>query len=127
LLKNPRRLRILGDGNQSKSYIHVQDIVDAVLLAEAPSTASFDVYNVATDYITVKEIAVLAAECAGLDPQEVELEFTGGNRGWKGDIPVVRLNSQRIRRLGWDCRRGSREALRESMLAMLPEMKAGRL
>jgi UDP-glucose 4-epimerase len=127
LLKNPRRLRILGDGNQSKSYIHVQDIVDAVLLAEAPSTASFDVYNVATDYITVKEIAVLAAECAGLDPQEVEFEFTGGNRGWKGDIPVVRLNSQRIRRLGWDCRRGSREALRESMLAMLPEMKAGRL
>jgi UDP-glucose 4-epimerase len=62
-----------------------------------------------------------------LNPQEVEFEFTGGSRGWKGDIPVVRMNSEQIRRLGWECRRGSREALRESMLAMLPDMKAGRL
>jgi UDP-glucose 4-epimerase len=127
LLKDPWKLRILGDGNQSKSYIHVQDIVDAVLLAESRATTPFAVYNVATDYITVKEIAVLAAECAGLNPQEVEFEFTGGNRGWKGDVPIVRLNSQRIRNLGWNCRRSSRAALRDSMLAMLPEMKAGRL
>jgi UDP-glucose 4-epimerase len=127
LLKNPRKLRILGDGNQSKSYIHVQEIVEAVLLAEARSTTSYEVYNVATDYITVREIAILATECAGLDPQEVEFEYTGGNRGWKGDVPVVRMNSERIHRLGWNHRRGSREALRESMLAMLPEMKAGRM
>jgi UDP-glucose 4-epimerase len=127
LLKNPRKLRILGDGNQSKSYIHVQDIVDAVLLAEALATTPFEVYNVATDYISVKEIAVLAAECAGLDPHQVEYEYTGGSRGWKGDIPVVRMNSERIRRLGWEYRRGSREALRDSMLSMLADMKAGRL
>ena len=127
LMKNPKRLRILGNGTQSKSYIHVQDIVDAVLLGEARSTARFAVYNVATDYITVKEIAALAVECAGLDPRQVEFEFTGGKRGWKGDVPVVRMNAQRIRSLGWDCRRGSRDALRDSMLAMLPEMKAGRL
>jgi len=127
LLKNPRTLRILGDGNQSKSYIHVHDIVEAVLLAEARATAPFEVYNVATDYITVKEVAALAVECAGLNPQNVAFEYTGGNRGWKGDVPVVRMNSERIRRLGWNCRRGSREALRESMIAMLPDMKAGRL
>jgi UDP-glucose 4-epimerase len=127
LLKNPRKLRILGDGNQSKSYIHVQDIVDAVLLAEALATTPFEVYNVATDYISVKEIAVLAAECAGLDPHQVEYEYTGGSRGWKGDIPVVRMNSERIRRLGWEYRRDSREALRDSMLSMLADMKAGRL
>ena len=127
LLKNPRHLRILGDGKQSKSYVHVEDIVEAVLLAEAQTTAPFAVYNVATDYITVNEIAMLAVECMGLDPQELEFEYTGGNRGWKGDIPIVRMNAQRIRRLGWDCRRGSREALRDSMLAMLPDLKAGRL
>ena len=127
LLENPRKLRILGDGNQSKSYIHVQDIVEAVLLAEASATAPFAVYNVATDYITVKEIAVLAVECAGLNPLAVEFEFSGGNRGWKGDIPIVRLNSERIRRLGWNGRLCSREALGEAMLAMLPDMKAGRL
>jgi UDP-glucose 4-epimerase len=127
LLKEPKKLRILGDGNQSKSYVHVQDVVDAVLLAQARVTMPFEVYNVATDYITVKEIAVLAVECAGLDPHEVEYDYTGGSRGWKGDIPVVRMNSERIHRLGWEPRRASREALRDSMLSMLADMKAGRL
>lgn len=128
LLKNPQELRILGDGTQSKSYIHVRDVVDAVLLAVQRSSTPFAVYNVATgDYITVKEIARLAAECAGLDPGQVKFEYTGGNRGWKGDIPIVRLNTDRIRRLGWTCGSGSREALRDSMLAMLPDLKAGLL
>ncbi len=128
LLKNPRILRILGDGTQSKSYIHVRDVVEAVLLAAQCSPTRFAVYNVATgDYITVTEIAHLAAECAGLDPRQVQFEYTGGNRGWKGDVPIVRLNTDRIRRLGWTCRAGTRQALRDSMLAMLPDLQAGRL
>ena len=128
LLKNPRKLHILGDGTQSKSYIHVREVVEAVLLAAQRSPRRFAVYNVATgDYITVKEIAHLAAECAGLDPRQVEFEYTGGNRGWKGDVPIVRLNTDRIRGLGWTCRSGSHEALRDSMLAMLPDLKTGRL
>ena len=128
LLKDPRKLKILGDGTQSKSYIHVQDVVSAVLLAAERSAGRFAAYNVATgDYITVTEIAKLAAECAGLDPAEVELEYTGGNRGWKGDVPVVRLNTDRVRSLSWECHAGSREALRRSMLAMLPDLKEGRL
>ena len=128
LLKDPRRLRILGDGSQSKSYIHVRDVIGAVLLAAERSTGSFAAYNVATgDYITVSEIAVLAAECAGLNPREVQLEYTGGNRGWKGDVPIVRLNTDRIRQLGWTCGSNTREALRDSMLAMLPDLEANRL
>ena len=128
LLGNPRKLRILGDGTQSKSYIHVSDVINAVLTAAQRSTSAFAVYNVATgDYITVTEIAHLAAECAGLDPGHVELEYTGGNRGWKGDVPIVRLNTDRIRSLGWTCGSPTREALRASMLAMLPDLKAGRL
>jgi UDP-glucose 4-epimerase len=75
----------------------------------------------------VTEIAKLAVECVGINEGEVQFEYTGGNRGWKGDIPVVRLNTDRIRRLGWTCRSGSREALRDSMLAMLPDAKAARL
>jgi len=127
LLKNPQKLRILGDGTQSKSYIHVRDVVSAVLMAAERAPHRFAAYNVATgDYITVTEIARLAAECAGLDPDRVKLEYTGGNRGWKGDVPIVRLNTDRIRSLGWTCRLNTREALRESMLAMLPDIVSGR-
>jgi len=127
LMNNPRKLRILGDGTQSKSYIHVRDVVEAVLLASRRSGERFAIYNVATDYITVTEIALLAAECAGLDPSQVKFEYTGGDRGWKGDVPIVRLNTERIRRLGWVCSSGSRQALRDSMMAMLSDLKAGRL
>jgi UDP-glucose 4-epimerase len=128
LLRDPRRLRILGDGTQSKSYIHVSDVVKAVLLAERSAAGRFAAFNVATgDYITVTEIARLAVECAGLEPSQVEFEFAGGNRGWKGDVPIVRLNTDRIRSLGWVCRLRTRDALRESMLAMLPDVRAGRL
>ena len=128
LLKNPHELRILGDGTQSKSYIHVHDVVSAVLLAAEPPPPRYAAYNVATgDYITVTEIAKLAVECAGLNPSQVKFEYTGGNRGWKGDVPVVRLNTDRIRALGWACSTGSREALCRSMLAMLPDLKEGRL
>jgi UDP-glucose 4-epimerase len=127
LLRNPRSLRILGDGTQNKSYIHVDDVINAVLIAHG-STERFAAYNVATgDTITVSEIARLAVECAGLDPQKIEFEYTGGNRGWKGDVPVVRLNTDRIRSLGWTCGANSREALRRSMVSMIPDLKAERL
>ncbi|MGD0124323.1 MAG: NAD-dependent epimerase/dehydratase family protein [Terriglobia bacterium] len=122
LLKDSKRLRILGDGRQSKSYIHVRDAVSAVLLAHESCSKKFEVYNVATgDYLTVHEIATLACECVGLVPDEMHFEFTGGSRGWKGDVPVVRLNTDRIRALGWKCSLSSREALRQTMLAMLSD------
>src|SRR5215469_16892664 len=93
LIRNSSRLKILGDGTQSKSYIHARDVVNAVLLAEERSESSFAAYNVATgDYITVREIAELAVECVGLAPAQVIFDYTGGKRGWKGDVPIVRLN-----------------------------------
>ncbi|HUB82411.1 MAG TPA: NAD-dependent epimerase/dehydratase family protein [Bryobacteraceae bacterium] len=127
LRRDPLRLRILGDGQQSKSYIHVQDVIDAVQIAIAQSSERFAVYNVATgDYITVKEIASLAVECAGLDAHRVDFEFTGGDRGWKGDVPIMRLNTDRIRKLGWTCKMRTRDALRNSLRAMWKDMQDGR-
>ena len=103
LLIDPTRLTILGDGNQSKSYIHVTDIVNAIFTANEKTTKSYEAYNVATgDYVTVREIADLAVECLGLIPANVKYEFTGGRGGWKGDVPVVRFNIERIRKLGWN-------------------------
>jgi len=124
----PIVLKILGDGQQSKSYVHVSDIVRSVLTAHERTEAPFAAYNVATgDYITVTEIAALAVECVGLARADVAFEYTGGDRGWKGDVPIVRLATSRIRALGWNNDMGSREALRQSMLSMIPEMKAGRM
>jgi UDP-glucose 4-epimerase len=128
LREDPRRLRILGDGTQSKSYIHVRDVVEAVLLAHERTHNPFQAYNVATgDYITVREIAELAVECLGLPQGETRFEYTGGSRGWKGDVPIVRLDTGRIRRLGWRCSMGCREAVRSSILSMLEDANRGRL
>jgi len=127
LLKDPSELQILGDGTQSKSYIHVSDVVDAVLLTHRTSKKPVDVFNVATgDYITVREIAELACECLGLGPERTRLSFGTGNRGWKGDVPVVRLSTERLRSLGWRCRRTTRDALKASLMEMLPDLRAGR-
>ena len=122
LRQDPIHLRILGDGSQSKSYIHVEDVIAAVLTAHENTTERFRAYNVATgDYITVEEIARIVCQCAGLDPAQVEFEYTGGDRGWRGDVPVVRLNTDRIRALGWRCSRSSSEALRASVQALLQD------
>src|SRR5207249_3991204 len=111
LREDPSRLRILGDGTQSKSYVHVSDVVSAVLLAHEKTRASFAAYNVATgDYITVREIAELALEVVGLPAGDTRFEYSGGNRGWKGDVPVVRLDTRRIRSLGWKNAMNCREA-----------------
>jgi UDP-glucose 4-epimerase len=122
LRRDPSRLEILGDGEQSKSYIHIDDVLNAILLAHRVTTNQFAVYNVGTgDYITVNEIAELAARCAGLDPSSVEYVRTGGDRGWKGDVPVVRLNTGRIRKVGWRCERSTEQALRDALESMLKE------
>jgi UDP-glucose 4-epimerase len=126
LLTEPSRLDILGDGRQSKSYIHVDDVISAVLQANAGSAVKYNVFNVASgDYITVKEIADLAVECAGLSTERVEYRFSGGERGWKGDVPVVRFDTGRIRKLGWKCRHSSRQALRRSLEALIEDVRAG--
>jgi UDP-glucose 4-epimerase len=128
LLTDPSQLRILGDGSQSKSYIHVTDVVAAVLTANERTTDPFAAYNVATgDYITVKEIAGLALEVLDLDPGSVRFDYTGGDRGWKGDVPIVRLNTDRIQSLGWRCQNSTAEALRMSMQSLADDERSGRL
>jgi UDP-glucose 4-epimerase len=127
LLDDPRRLRILGDGQQSKSYVHVDDVIEAVLHAARVASGPFAVFNVATgDYVTVTEIAELAMEVVGLPAGSTQFEYTGGNRGWKGDVPVVRINTDRIRALGWKNERTGRQALRASMESMLVDARDGR-
>ena len=124
LAANARVLRILGDGSQSKSYIWVGDVVSAVLLANEKSQERFDVFNVGTgDYITVTEIAELAVEAMDLESASVRFEYTGGDRGWKGDVPIVRLNTNRIQDLGWRRSRSTRQALADSLRALIADLE----
>jgi UDP-glucose 4-epimerase len=123
LLTDPQRLEILGDGSQSKSYIHVDDVVAAMLLIAGQARPGYEVFNVGTDeYVTVREIADLVVEV--LELPDVHYDFTGGDRGWKGDVPVVRFASDRIKARGWSKRYGSLDALRASVEANLTEVRA---
>jgi UDP-glucose 4-epimerase len=125
LAKDPARLLILGDGTQSKPYIHVDDVVDAFLMTEAVERMGYEYYNVASeDFLSVHDIADIVSERMGL--KGVKYEFTGGNRGWKADVPVYRLNSDKLRARGWRNRMSSRQAVVASVDAMIAEVRAGR-
>lgn len=126
LTADPSRLRILGDGQQSKSYIHVTDVVEAVLTAHCQVDVPFRAFNVATgDYITVQEIADLAVENLGIDRSKVAYDYTGGDRGWKGDVPIVRLNTDRIRQLGWSNRLTTYKAMQRSLRELQEDVRNG--
>lgn len=120
LKEKPATLTILGDGTQDKSYIYVEDIINAIRLVETKHLSGYDVYNVGTlDSITVTQIADLAREITG--SLSTTYDYTGGNRGWKGDVPIIRLDSSKIRALGWTNRYTSQEAMRLSMTSMFKE------
>lgn len=110
LLKDNSILEILGDGTQSKSYIYVTDIISAIRNIQKNFLKNYSFFNVSTlDSINVKEIADLTIEIMNL--KNVNYIFSGGKRGWKGDVPVVRLNSEKIRKTGWSNKYTSREAV----------------
>ena len=123
LRTEPDHLPIKGDGEQSKPYVHVDDILNAVWLAWLNARDPFNYFNVATDdTTTVREIAALAIAALGLNG--VRLEYAGGSRGWPGDVPVVRLNSSKIKALGWRAKRNSHQALEAAAQALAKELRA---
>lgn len=115
---NPDELEILGDGTQSKSYIHVTDIIEAILFVYRNSHGKVNFFNVATDdYIDVTRIAQIVIQEMGL--KNVRCNYTGGDRGWKGDVPKVRFCLRKIHQLGWKAKHNSTEAVRKSIREML--------
>jgi len=125
LLRDPSHLSILGDGYQSKSYIYVDDVIGAMRYIGNEEWQGFDYFNVATeDYVTVREIADMVVDRLGLS--NVAYSFTGGKRGWKGDVPIVRFDTEKIRAHGWRHKRTSVEALRDSIDSMVADAQEGK-
>jgi UDP-glucose 4-epimerase len=119
LLKNPKKLEILGDGEQNKSYIYIDDCIDAMIVG-MKADERINVFNIGSDdQIKVRRIAEIVSEAMGLEPEFV---FTGGKRGWKGDIPVMFLSSGRLKRLGWRARYNSEEAVRRAVEDLLNDL-----
>lgn len=126
LAKEPARLKIFGDGTQSKPYIHIDDVLDAFLLIEGEARGGYEYHNVASqDFLTVREIADIVCDRMGL--KDVRYDFTGGSRGWKADVPVYRLDTKKIRARGWSNKRNSREAATAAIDAMIADIRAGRI
>lgn len=126
LKKTPKRLRILGDGRQSKSYLHVADVIDAMLLVLKKSRKRVNIFNVSSrSFVTVNEIAFLVTRAMQL--RKVKVTYTGGKVGWNGDVPVMRLQSARLRALGWRPRYTSRQAVEATVAALLPDPRIRRL
>ena len=99
LKQNPSRLEVLGNGKQRKSYLYIQDCIDAILLALENSNESVNVLNLGVDgYCEVNDSIGWICEELGVSPK---LEYTGGDRGWIGDNPFIFLNTSKIRDLGW--------------------------
>lgn len=118
LKEEPGRLEILGDGTQQKSYVHVSDVINAHLFVAENTKDVVNVFNLATDdTLDVTSIADIVVEEMAL--KGVELAYTGGDRGWKGDVPQVRLPTEKLKAAGWSCTHNSMQAVRRSVREML--------
>ncbi len=120
LRANPAELEILGDGRQSKSYLAVENCVAAMVYAPTISDGTFNVFNIGSeDWVSVKRIAELIVEEMHLN--NVAFRFTGGDRGWIGDVPMMRLAVDKLKSFDWTPGITSEESVRRAIRATLEE------
>lgn len=121
LKATPDELEVLGDGSQAKPYVFVADCVAGILFGLDHTKGPLDVLNIAPpDYTSVRRIAEL---CVAESPfPEAKIRYTGGDRGWPGDVPQSRLDPSRFAELGFRVSRSSDEAVREAVHALAREV-----
>ncbi len=118
LQQNPHKLEILGDGTQTKPYLYVKDLVDGIMFGWKNAHDALNYFNLGVDSATdVTTIAEIVVEEMGL--ADVEFIYTGGDRGWVGDVPKFQYSLRKINALGWTARRTSDEAVRCAVQAEL--------
>ena len=110
LRNNPEELEVLGNGEQCKPYVYVKDLVEAILYVIDHASEKYNVYMIGSDSRTkVKEIAAMVIEEMGL---KAKIRYTGGDRGWVGDVPEFRYDLTKINKLGWTAPHNSNESVR---------------
>ena len=120
LQADPEHLKILGDGRQEKSYLYIDDCLDAMLHVIEHSNKPVNTFNLGTRTTTsVDRIAAIVADEMGVDP---ERSYTGGDRGWTGDVPKMRLSAEKLAALGWEATHSSDEAIRMATRELLEEV-----
>lgn len=113
LLENPDSLRVLGNGEQRKSYLYIQDCIDAIFYAMDHATDKVNVFNLGTDeYVQVNDSIGWICDYLNLQPKR---EYTGGDRGWIGDNPFIFLETKKIRSLGWKPKLTIREGVQQTI------------
>lgn len=118
LKASPHELEVLGDGNQTKPYLYVGDLVDAILIAQEKSRGPLSVYHAAgLGETPVREIAEIVVALAGRT--DIRIRYTGGDRGWPGDVPKFRYDISRLQALGWQPQRHSTDAVRYAVERIL--------
>lgn len=124
LRKEPARLRILGNGEQNKPYLYVRDLVDAMVFIWRAANERLNCHNIGVPGTTkVNRIAEMAVEEMGL--KGVKFEYTGGDRGWVGDVPHFTYDTTRLSRLGWQAPRDSDASVRLAIQRMLSTVRNG--
>jgi UDP-glucose 4-epimerase len=99
LLEHPESLTVLGNGQQRKSYLYIQDCIDAIMLATEKADDKINIFNLGTnEYCQVNDSISWITEALKLNPEK---HYTGGERGWIGDNPFIFLDCEKIRSLGW--------------------------
>ena len=120
LNKNPKRLEVLGDGKQKKSYLLVEECVDGMVYGFKHAKDRVNYFNLcAEDQITVKRIVEILLEETRLP--NVKIKYTGGESGWKGDVPVFLLANKKMAKLGWKPKHSSEEAVRAAARIVVKE------
>ncbi|MFW6457933.1 MAG: NAD-dependent epimerase/dehydratase family protein [Halodesulfurarchaeum sp.] len=123
LLADPTELTIKGNGRQEKSYLWIEDCLDGMLSVVSSTDSGHHVFNLGTRTTTsVLRIADVVSEVMGLDPSYT---FTGGERGWSGDVPRMRLSIEKLQPMGWEPRHASDEAVRMAATALYERRRGG--
>ena len=118
LRKNPHELEILGDGRQCKPYLYISDCVDGILFGYHHSNQKMNLFNLSCDTTTtVSRIAEMVTQEMGLN--NVLFKYTGGVRGWKGDVPRFELDAGKMNKIGWKATLTSDEAVRKAIKDVL--------